>query len=76
MDNQGDGKGNEQNKSPKKVKIQLEIDPNLLKEVEVLTTLGDYDSKEDFIIEAVTEKNSELMEKLKTVFTREKNKNK
>jgi hypothetical protein len=49
----------------KKTKVSVEFDPQILEEIKVLTTLGVCESRESFIIEAVTEKKDAVLEKLR-----------
>lgn len=50
----------------KKVKVWVELDVTDLEELKVITMLGIYPTKEEFILEAVKEKKAEVMAKLKT----------
>lgn len=56
----------EQKNEGKKQKISIEMGATDLKEIDVLVTLGIYKSRDEFISEAVIEKKTEVMAKLKT----------
>ena len=56
----------EQKTESKKQKLSIEMNPADLKEIDVLVTLGIYESRDEFILEAVNEKKTEVMAKLKT----------
>lgn len=56
----------DQKSESKKQKISIEMIPTDLKEIDVLVTLGIYESRDEFITEAVNEKKTEVMAKLKT----------
>lgn len=55
----------DQKTESKKQKVTVEMNPTDLKEIDILITLGVYESRDQFIVEAVNEKKAAVMDKLK-----------
>ena len=58
-------KGNSE-KKPKPKRITISLDAEVLSDLKLLEQIGAFESKEDFIAQAATEKRNEAMKKLQT----------